>query len=464
MASVWGRGKKLISHPIALPLDGERIGGAPIDITNFDRFVLESAATQLPIQSLDDLSIASLPLNEVRSIQWQLLKAQLQFSYATTPAIKYLWDLFGIEPKQITSLEIFQSNVLPITKEHQRLFGWMNFLPAPIAEYFCSGEHSLKQINPNFHIAERKWTGGTSANQGSDYVYVIIPKADWRASVQTMARIMAPLKDIVQKSRFAATTYDRRHIAEPIFEEQLREYGVHLLAKPVGASDEDFYYLIKEHDVHILVAPPLDHPAKGQGIPGALKEVASQVDLVLMSSATPTAQTLRILAENKIAVLNVGGDTASLPTYYVSIIPKNEDLSQTIKEMSILNIIQVAPSFTEIIDPLTLKPTSTGSWGVLLQTNCASVWENGGYVEKNGQQTWIPDGTTQLVPALKSQMVRSSATGNLLNVSKADEAGNALSFHHKILRYNDFDLDDNLKPILDYPRSAGGAATGGCAG
>ncbi|NKB61857.1 MAG: hypothetical protein GKR95_06865 [Gammaproteobacteria bacterium] len=464
MTTVWGRGKEHMGNAIDLLLDSERIGGAPIDITNFDQYVLARAPEQLPIRSMNDLSIAKLPLDEIRLIQWQLLKAQLQFSYATTPVIKYLWDLYGLEPKHITNWEAFQSKVLPITKKHQRLLGWMNFLPAPIAAYLCSGEHAPTQVNPNFHIEKRKWTGGTSANRGSDYVYIIIPKADWRASVQTMARILEPLKEIIKKSRFAATTYDRRHIAEPIFEEQLREYGVHLLAKPVGASDQEFYYLMKEHDVHILVAPPIDHPAKGQGIPGALKKMATQMDLVLMSSATPTAETLQVLAKNRIAVLNIDGDTASLPTYYVSVIPKDEELSEIIKKMSVLNIIQIAPSLTEVINPRTLQPISLDSWGVLLQTNWASVWENGEYVEKNGQKVWVPDGTTRLVSALKSQMIRSSATGNLVNVLETDEFGHPLSLHHKILRYNDFDLDDDLKPVLDHPRSFGGAATGGCAG
>ena len=117
-----------------------------------------------------------------------------------------------------------------------------------------------------------------------------------------MIQIAKPLKSILEKSTYAATTYDRRHIAEPIFEDQLRGYGVHLLAKPAGSSDDSFYHILRENGVSILVAPPLDHLAKGQGIPGALKTVADQLKLVLMSSATPTEDTLRTLAQNDIAV------------------------------------------------------------------------------------------------------------------------------------------------------------------
>jgi hypothetical protein len=463
MARVWGRGREVISPSIELRLDGESIDGGPIDITNFDQYVLAEAADQLPLSSLDDPTIAELSLDEIRTVQWRLVKAQLRFAYATTPAIKYLWDLYEVTPEEIDDWDAFRTKVLPITKAHQRLLGWMNFLPAPIAEYVLVGGINAQQVNPNLHIEKRKWTGGTSARQGSDYVYIIIPKADWRASFQTMAWIVKPLQDILKRSAYAATTYDRRHIAEPIFEEQLRRYGIHLLAKPVGASDDSFYHILRENGVSILVAPPLDHPAKGQGIPGALKKMAGQLEAVLMSSATPTEDTLRTLAENGIAVLNVGGDTGSLPTYCSAVIPESGSIRQSIERMKRLEIIQIAPALTEIVNPTNLAPVTLGTWGVLLQTNCTATWEGGRYVQQNGRTTWVPDGTTRLVPALKTQTIRSSATGNLVYVLSIDKDGIPTEFHHLILRYNDFELGPRLQPILDYPRSSGGSPTGGCA-
>lgn len=463
MARVWGRGKEVIGPSAELRLDGESIDGGPIDITNFDQYVLAHAVDPLPINSLDDPAITELTLDEIQQVQWRLVKAQLRFAFATTPAIKYLWDLYEITPEEINDWDTFRARVLPITKAHQRLLGWMNFLPAPIAEYVLVGGIDARQVNPNLHVEKRKWTGGTSARQGNDYVYIIILEADWRASVQTMVRIANPLEDILKQAAYAATTYDRRHIAEPIFEDQLRGYGVHLLAKPAGSSDEAFYYMLREKGVSILVAPPLDHPAKGQGIPGALKKVADQLKVVLMSSATPTEDTLRTLAENGIAALNVGGDTGSLPTYYSIVIPESGSISESIEQMKRLQIIQMAPALTEIVNPINLAPATLGTWGVLLQTNCAATWEGGQYLQENGNKMWVPDGTTRLVPALKTQMIRSSATGNLVYVLSCDKDGVPMEFHHLILRYNDFELGSRLQPILDYPRSSGGSATGGCA-
>jgi hypothetical protein len=221
--------------------------------------------------------------------------------------------------------------------------------------------------------------------------------------------------------------------------------------------------MLRENDIRILVAPPLDHPAKGQGIPGALREVAEQLDCVLMSSATPSEETLATLAEQKIAMLNVGGDTGSLPTYYAAVTPTDEPGDTLLAQMKQLKIIELAPALTEIVNPLTLQPAALHSWGVLLQTNFVSSWEGGAYTSRNGVRSWVPDGTTRLVPALKTQMIRSSATGNLVRVMETDRDGLPLTFFHQILRYNDFDLDGGLKPILDFPRSSGGAATGGCA-
>jgi hypothetical protein len=463
MARVWGRAREVIGPSVELALDAESIHGTPVDITNFDQYVLAQAADRLPINSLDDPAISEMTMDEIRAVQWRLVKAQLEFAYATTPAIKYLWDLHEIAPKQVDGWQSWRAKVPPITKAHQRLLGWMNFLPAPVAEYVLVGGIETHQVNPNLHIEKRKWTGGTSARHGSDHVYIIIPKADWRASVQTMVRIAKPLERTLGKSVYAATTYDRRHIAEPIFEDQLQGYGIHLLAKPAGSSDAAFYRILRENGVNILVAPPVDHPAKGQGIPGALKEVADQLDVVLMSSATPTEETLRTLAENKIAIVNVGGDTGSLPTYCSVVADEGGSIKESIDRMKRLRIIQLAPALTEIVNPTNLAPAALGTWGVLLQTNCAATWEDGRYVKQNVRTLWKPDGTSRLVPALKTQMIRSSATGNLVHVLRVDEDGIPVEFHHLILRYNDFEVGPSLRPILDYPRSSGGSPTGGCA-
>ena len=463
MTVVMGRGKEIIGGAIDLGIDSERIHGAPIDISNFEQYILEHASDQIPINSLDDPIIPKLAHEEVQSIHWHLVKAQIKFAYNTTPAIKYLWDLYGIRPERIRSLDMFRSNVLPITKNHQRLLGWMNFLPAPIASYILDGRECVEDINPNLILKKRKWTGGTSALDGDDYVYIQITNADWRASVQTMTRIVKPILDELGQHRYAATTYDRRHIAEPLFEDQLKSLGINLLSKPAGASDKAFFQIMRENEVNILVAPPIDHPAKGQGIPGALKEIANQLDVVLMSSATPNEQTLRILAENNIAVLNVGGDTGSLPTYYSSCTSITRKHSKAIEQMKCLQIIQVAPALTEVVNPRNLSPSDRGTWGVLLQTNTAALWENGRFVKGPTGKLWVPDGTTRLVPALKSQTIRSSATGNLVFVLDLTKDGNVKTIHHLILRYNDFELDKDLLPTFDFPRSSGGSATGGCA-
>ncbi len=463
MAKVWGRGKGIIGPTIELRIDGESIDGGSIDIRNFDRYVLAHAADSLPISSLDDPAIGELSKAETRDVQWRLLKAQLEFAYATTPAIKFLWDLYGITPEKIDGWDTFWTSVLPVTKAHQRLLGWMNFLPSPIAEYLLVGGVELDQVNPNLHIEKRKWTGGTSAKQGSDYVYTIITQADWRASAETMWQIIEPLGSVVKDLTFAATTYDRRHIAEPMWETYLNNFGVHLLAKPAGASDSSFYYMLRESNVKILAAPPLDHPAKGQGIPGALEQMAEQFAVVLMSSVTPSEDTLQTLAENGIATLNVGGDTGSLPTYYSLVIPASGNAEESIEEMKRLRIVQLAPALTEIVNPVNLAPGRLSTWGVLMQTNVAASWQGGRYLDHNGHRVWVPDGTARLVPALKTQMIRSSATGNLVHVLDCDQDGLPVEFHHLILRYNDFELDSRLKPILGYPRSSGGAATGGCA-
>ena len=248
-----------------------------------------------------------------------------------------------------------------------------------------------------------------------------------------------------------------------MFENLLNGYGIHLLAKPAGAVDDSFYYILRENETNTLAAPPIDHPAKGQGIPGALKALADQLKVALMSSATPTGDTLLTLAESGIAVLNVGGDTGSLPTYYSAVIPEPDGIHQALEQMKRLKIIPIAPAMTEIVNPVNLAPTQLGMWGVLLQTNCAATWEYGEYVERNGKRVWMSDGVTRLVPALKTQMIRSSATGNLVYVLGTDEDGIPAAFHHLILRYNDFELGPKLLPILDYPRSAGGSAIGGCA-
>jgi hypothetical protein len=151
-----------------------------------------------------------------------------------------------------------------------------------------------------------------------------------------------------------------------------------------------------------------------------------------------------------------------LPTYYCAVRP-DEDRRNNIQEITNLKIIKLAPALTEIVNPRNLTPANLNTWGVLLQTNCAAVWENGQYVQNNGQRVWIPDGTTCLVPALKTQMIRSSATGNLVYVTRVDENNIPTAFNHLILRYNDFELDSQYKPLLDFPRSSGGSATGGCA-
>ena len=351
--------------------------------------------------------------------------------------------------------------MLPVTKAHQRLLGWMNFLPSPVAEYLLLGGVEPDRVNPNLHIEKRKWTGGTSAERGSDYVYIIITRADWRASAETMWQIIEPLDAVVKNLTLAATTYDRRHIAEPMWETYLEHLGVHLLAKPAGASDSSFYYMLRESNVQILAAPPMDHPAKGQGIPGALQQVAEQLAVALMSSVTPSEDTLRILAESGIATVNVGGDTGSLPTYYSLVIPASGNVAGSIAEMKRLRIVHLAPALTEIVSPVSLAPARSSTWGVLLQTNLAASWQGGRYQDRDGQRVWVPDGTSRLVPALKTQMLRSSATGNLVYVLDSDRDGLPVEFHHLILRYNDFELDPNLRPILGYPRSSGGAATGG---
>jgi len=304
-------------------------------------------------------------------------------------------------------------------------------------------------------IVQEKWTGGTSATKGTDYVQVIITKADWRASVDTMERLLYPVRDIVERINIAATSYDMRHIARPIFEAQLHRYGKHLLARPPGSSDEAWIWQLKDLGAHCGVAPPADHPLKGVGWPGMICGCVDQFELALMSSTVPERSLLFRMLENNMAVLNVGGDTGSLPTYYSLVGPNNSDqdtIDKDLDELEKLKVISIAPSYTEIVSPKDLTSSRKNEEGVILQTNYSSAWVNR---EKN---------ESYLMPALKTQMIRSSATGNLVYVLDVDEFGRPDSFHHQILRYNDFRLTDNWMPICENPHSSGGTSRGGCAG
>ncbi|MBW2976120.1 hypothetical protein KY347_01590 [Candidatus Woesearchaeota archaeon] len=448
MARVYGGLEEILGKPeIHLKIDD-----SPFDILNFQDYVLGYATTDIPFSDLKDSRVEELSQNEILDLQWKLLKKQLDFSYATTPAIKFLWDIYGLTPEKITSWNKFQK-IPPITKEHQRVLGWPNFLPAPIADYYLNGisAESVEQVNTNLRIAQEKWTGGTSAELGKDYVQIIIPKADWVASSQTMGRILNPASDIVDKIGIAVTTYDMRHIARPIFEEQLRFYGKHLLARPVESSDEAWQWIISNIGADIGAAPPVDSPLKGVGWPGMLYTSGEQFKLALMSSTVPSEELLKKMLEYKITVLNVGGDTASLPTYCSLVMPGgHETLEDDLNKLKTLDIIQIGPAYTEVVSPVDLSPSRVGEEGVLLHTNYTSVWQ-----EK---------GNSFLVPALKNQMIRSSATGNLVFVTEVNNLGRPASFYHNILRCNDFSLDERFKPLYGNLHTSGGSSRGGCAG
>ncbi len=467
MAQIYNGLKDLLhKNSLSLPLDTQNVTGSKIDIFNFPEYILKyrftySANKSKAPCSLRDPALDDLLPSEVQNIQWALVKNQIEFAYNTTPAIYYLWNkIFRLSPDDIKSWDDFQ-RIPPITKEHQRLLGWRNFLPAPIADFYCNGiadGKSRSRIDPNLLIDQAKWTGGTTAKQGVEYVQVLIPQADWRASVDTMERMLYPVKHIVESINMAVTTYDQRHIARPIFEAQLRRYGKEQMAMPVGCSDEAWIWMIKESGARCGVAPPADHPLKGIGWPGMLEACGKQFDLALMSSTVPPAELLRKMLEHHMTILNVGGDTASLPTYF-SLINRDEydpgdreSVVRALQTIMTLKIAQIAPSYTEIVTPVDLSFSRKGEEGVLLQTNCASVWVDG------------ITGESCLVPALKSQMIRSSATGNLVSVISVDEFGRTDKFHQQILRYNDFPLDKNLMPIYGEPNCSGGSSTGGCAG
>lgn len=467
MVLVYGELEKLVGNNTReLPLDSTRIRGSPIDIFNFADYVRLFALTETElcdtiISGLNDPLLDTFSPKKIRDMQTYLIKKQVAFAYETTPAIHFLWkEVFGIHPDDIKSIDDFQK-VPPVTKEHQRLLGWQNFIPAPIADYYLNGVPggvSKDEIDPNLVNAQDKWTGGTSATHGRDYVQIVIPLADWRASVDTMERLLRPVEHIVRDINIAGTQYDMRHIARPIFEAQLARYGKSLLAMPPGANDDAWLQILQNMGISGGVAPPVDHPLKGLGWPGMLYGCGDQFKLALMSSTIPTDELLRGMLENGMAILNVGGDTGSLPTYYALANPHEYDrgdpasVKGVLAELTKLHTIPIAPAYTEIVSPVDLTPSMVGEEGILLQTNYASVWHD--------QDT----GEKYIVPAMKSQMIRSSATGNLVRVMDVDDLDNPNRFHHQILRYKDFKLDKNLMPKYENPHSSGGSSRGGCAG
>jgi hypothetical protein len=448
MAKIYGNLETILGvNRLELPMDTELANGSRLDIMSFPEYILNfrtNSVTNLlgPFEQEEQY---------ILNLQEQLIKKQLLFSYSTTPAIHFLWkNIFKIHPSEINSLEDFQ-RIPPVTKEHLRLLDWRNFLPAPIAEYFMEGAPKSAKVDPNLKIAQQKWTGGTTAKDGRDYVQVIMTEADWRASVQTMAQILKPAEADILSMNIGLTTYDMRHIARPIFEGQLSLYGKHLTAVPPGASDESILYIADMLGATCGVATPNDHPLKGIGWSGLMSEKKFRV--ALMSSTIPPTPLLDEMVNRNMTILNVGGDTGSLPTYYSLVSQQDYDKhpeSFLVQKLRKLNTISMAPSYTEIVSPADMSFSQVGEEGVLLQTNIASVWDD-------GKQTY-------LVPALKTQMIRSSATGNLVKVISTDGFGRPNQFHHQILRYDDFRLDDSLRPIYGSPVSNGGTSKGGCAG
>jgi hypothetical protein len=289
---------------------------------------------------------------------------------------------------------------------------------------------------------------------GSDFIQIIITEADWRASVDTMERILNPVSEIVSTISMGATTYDQRHIARPIFEAQLRRYGKHLLARAPGCSDEAWLWQINELGFQAGVAPPVDHPLKGIGWPGMI-DIGGKFKLALMSSTVPTPDILKKMITSGMAILNVGGDTGSLPTYYSLIGPNIYDYKDdktVLTHLEDLRIISLGPAYTEIVSPVDLSCSLPKEEGILLQTNFAAVWND------------VKTNRSHICPALKSQMIRSSATGNLVKVTGVDELKRPKTFNRNILRYNDFRLNTDLRPIYENPHVSGGTSRGGCAG
>jgi len=459
MAKIRSGLAKITGHSeYRLPLDGEIINGSEVDIFTFPKYIKRYKQQFFyngeKFSRLNSPQIENLSEEHIKEIQWQLLKNQIDFAFATTPAINYIWkEIYKISPEKINCWDDFES-IPPITKKHQRLFGWINFLPAPIADFYIDGlsnDESIDDVNSNLMIEKRKYTGGTTAKEGSDYILIVIPKADWRASVDTMERLLLPIEHAVKSISIAATPYIRVHIAEEIFESQLGRYGKHIISKPAGANDTAWLWQINDIQAQGVAASPQDHPLKGAGLPTMFYSQDTKFKLALMSSTIPSESLLKDMLEKGIAVLNVGGDTGSLPTYYSIADPNSASINKNLENLINLKTITLAPSLTEIINPVNLKPSKIYEEGVLLQTNYASIWK-----DTNGEEYFAP--------ALKTQMIRSSATGNLVYVTGLDKFNKPSTFHHQILRYDDFATNEELMPIYENPHSEGGASRGGCAG